>query len=96
MAIEVDGPEHVFSDRDLIYAATARCACGEGLAYCPGATQAWDCAGLLTARALPAGIPGAQVHCDEMPFATSRIRPESDDLGTTRPGGRARPMIVIL
>jgi hypothetical protein len=98
MPVEVDGPEHVFSDRDLIYSARHRCSCGAGMAYVPQVTWAWDCADVQAGRAVPAGVPGAQVHMDPIPlvFAGRRIPSESPS-ETTRPAGPpARRLIIPL
>lgn len=98
MAIEVDGPEHVFADSDLIYSARSRCSgCGSGFAYCPSVSLMWDCSAILLGTAIPAGLAGAVVHDDPRPFvfAGQRIPQESPELGTTRPGGPRERRLII-
>lgn len=81
----------VYSDAELRYAATARCSCGAGLAY-PAFEYnmhgAWDCADILTGRAIPSGQPGAVTHTDRLPFAFYEIKSEDQPSAngtTTRP-----------
>lgn len=87
----------VWRDDELRYAATARCACGAGLAYAPTDTgegtpfkgpSAWDCSDILTGRAIESGEPGAKTHDEAAPFAFYEIKDESQPSArgaTTRP-----------
>lgn len=72
-------------DDELLYAATARCCCGAGLAYAPtdkgtgpfkGPSQ-WDCSDILTGRAIPSGQPGSVKHDEPAPFAFYEIKSEN-------------------
>jgi hypothetical protein len=73
--------------RRLVYAATARCQCGAGLAFDPRGPSGkplgyWACSRVLLGDA-PDG------HCDPVPFAGPTIMAENaaGALGqTTRPG----------
>lgn len=60
----------------LIYAATARCKCGAGLAYRNGDT-AWDCSDILRGVAIPSGQPGSVMHSDRFPFVFYEIKGEN-------------------
>lgn len=83
--------------RDLVFAATARCQCGAGLAYDPNdrgagtvfkGPSAWDCSAILLGDAVPAGAPGAVRHTDSLPFSFYEIKSEhqpSAHGATTRP-----------
>jgi hypothetical protein len=79
------------TDDRLVYAATARCPCGAGLAYVPGASAFygfWDCSAILTGRAIPQGQPGAVTHTDQLPFSFYEVKEErqpSAQGATTRP-----------
>lgn len=83
---------------DLVYAATARCPCGAGLAYergC-GGHGSWDCSAILLGEAIPQGQPGAVTHTDRLPFAFWKVKSEDQPLPggvklTTRPAGSAPP-----
>lgn len=88
----------VWMDSDLLYAATARCACGAGLAYAPSdpgdpsspfkRPSAWECSDILTGRAIPSGQPGAKTHDEPAPFAFYEIKSENQPSAqglTTRP-----------
>lgn len=76
---------------DLIYAATARCTCGAGLAYVRGSPAiggCWDCSAILLGRAIPSGQPGAVEHVDRMPFQFWKVLSEQQPSAngrTTRP-----------
>jgi hypothetical protein len=71
--------------KHMIYAATARCDCGAGLAYgtedrLPGpfrAPSAWDCSAILLQEAVPAGQPGAVGHTQPLPFSMYEIKSEN-------------------
>lgn len=87
-------PKKALTDARLVYAATARCPCGAGLAYERGAglRGSWDCSDILTGRAVPAGQPDSATHTDRLPFTFYEIKSEdqpSANGATTRPGGRA-------
>ncbi len=87
----------IWRDGELIYAATARCSCGAGLAYAPADTgdgtpfkgpSSWDCSDILTGRAVPSGQEGAKVHDEPAPFAFYEIKSEGQPSAqgrTTRP-----------
>jgi hypothetical protein len=86
-----------WTDKQLRYAASARCRCGAGLAYAPdddGAgtvfkgPSAWDCSDILTGRAIPSGQPGAKEHDEPAPFAFYEVKSEDQPSArgaTTRP-----------
>lgn len=75
----------------LVFAATARCACGAGLAYERGADPFkgyWDCSAILLGEAIPTGEPGSVQHTAKLPFIFWEIKGEgqpSADGATTRP-----------
>lgn len=78
----------------LVYAASARCPCGAGLAYEPRGesgrpiTGYWDCAEILLGTATPSGAPGALTHTARLPFVFYEIKSErqpSANGATTRP-----------
>lgn len=83
-------PTGVSADR-LVFAATARCPCGAGLAYAPGASAtygAWDCSAILMGEAIPSGQPGSVTHTDRLPFTFYEVKEErqpSANGATTRP-----------
>lgn len=82
--------ERTYRDDELTYAATSRCPCGAGLAYPlgTGSRGAWDCADILTGRAIPSGQPGAAMHTDRLPFVFWEVKSEhqpSANGATTRP-----------
>lgn len=79
--------EEFFTDEDLVFAATARCPCGAGLAYprdCfPG--HHWDCSAILKGTAVR-----SVTHTGWLPFAFYEIKSENsgptpNHYGTTRP-----------
>ena len=83
------------TDDDLVYAATARCPCGAGLAYVPGGRHPtgvpihgyWECGDVLLGRAKPDGT-----H-QRYPFVFYEIKGERQPSArgaTTRPGGIAK------
>lgn len=88
MTVPAGRPQHhsrFFSDDELIYAATARCQCGAGLAYSPQdenpdlpykGPSAWDCSDILTGRAAKVGESGHVQHDDIAPFAFYEIKSE--------------------
>ena len=65
-------------DAELVYAATARCMCGAGLAYPTDARpkDAWDCSDILTGRAVPKGVIGSVLHDTPRPFVFYEIKSE--------------------
>ena len=75
--------------KHLVYAATARCQCGAGLAYLPGSgARAWDCSAILLDEAIPKDQEGSVRHDDIYPFAFYEIKSEiqpSARGATTRP-----------
>jgi hypothetical protein len=90
----------------LVFAATARCACGAGMAYDPtsegvpgspfkGPSQ-WECSNILRFRELSAeeqAVAKAATHEAPLPFAFYEIKSErqpSQGGATTRPGGVAK------
>lgn len=88
----------VWRDKELLYAAAARCACGAGLAYAPSdpgapslpfkGPSAWECSDILTDRAIRSGQPGAKVHDEPAPFMFYEIKSENQPSAqgaTTRP-----------
>lgn len=75
---------------DLVWAATARCQCGAGLAYPKGAAPvggAWDCSAILLGEAIESGQPGAVQHTGRLLFAFYKVTSERNVQGrqTTRP-----------
>jgi len=68
-----------YTDEDLVYSATARCECGAGLAYPKDAKpdHYWDCADILTERAIPKGKEGSKTHTDKLPFMFWKIKSET-------------------
>jgi hypothetical protein len=84
-----------YTDADLTYAATFRCPCGAGLAYAHAAdtmASSWDCADILTGRAIPAGRDGAVTHTSPLPFAFWEVKSERQSSAygmTTRPASQA-------
>jgi hypothetical protein len=79
----------------LIYAATARCPCGAGLAYEKGTGRngAWDCADILLKKALPLGHEGYKEHTAVLPFVFYEIKSE---LQPSAHGATTRPLEVIM
>lgn len=79
-----------YTDDELRYSAYSRCECGAGLAYpkdC-GINHYWDCADILTGRAIPADKEGAKQHAGQLPFMFYEIKSEdqpSANGATTRP-----------
>src|SRR5207253_1464962 len=72
-------------ERDLVYAAWARCACGEGLAHVRGSRE-WTCSAVLLGEV--AGLS----HEDFLPFDRYSIPAEGDPMcpgESTRPGRAA-------
>lgn len=68
----------VYQDRELVYAAYARCQCGAGLAYPRGIgiRGSWDCSDILTGRAIQSGHEGSVMHDDRYPFTFWEITSE--------------------
>lgn len=78
----------IFTDDELIYAATSLCPCGHGLAYpkeC-GPSHYWDCSAILRGIA----DPNVQ-HTGKAPFMYYKIKGESEQNGTTRGVFRPNP-----
>lgn len=76
-----------FRDKDLTYAATARCACGGGLAYGRGMDY-WDCSSILKGEAIPKDQAGSVEHSARAPFVFYEIKSELQPSAagrTTRP-----------
>lgn len=74
-----------FSGEELIFAATARCSCGAGLAYPPHGpiyTGEWLCSAILQGNALPAADPDSVVHDSGFPFSVYEIKSEREGLTT--------------
>lgn len=72
-------------EKDLVYAESARCICGAGLAYKRGLDY-WDCSEILLGRAIPRGNKGSVQHTAKLPFIFYEIRTENQPgAGTTRP-----------
>ncbi len=81
----------------LVFAATARCDCGAGLAYDPAHEEPgsvfkgpsfWDCSAIILGTATPSGQPGAVKHTDRLPFAFYSVKSEGQPSAcgqTTRP-----------
>lgn len=79
-----------FSQSELRYAASSRCACGAGMAYpVDGPLDgAWDCSSILTGTAAHKGEPGATQHTARLPFAFWSVKSEDQPSAggrTTRP-----------
>jgi hypothetical protein len=75
----------VFQEDELLYAASARCACGHGLAYPKGCGgfHYWDCSAVLKGVQDPAAK-----HTERLPFAFYSIKAEGQPSAyghTTRP-----------
>lgn len=84
----------IYKDSALVYAATARCPCGAGLAYPKGMGPdgRWDCSDILAGRAIPSGQPGSVQHTGLLPFTFYEVKSEtqpSANGATTRPDGKA-------
>ena len=79
-----------YTDDEIVYSATSRCYCGAGLAFPKSCSSKhyWDCADILTGRAIPSGQDGSKTHTDKLPFMFWKIKserqPSSQGL-TTRP-----------
>lgn len=79
------------SPDELVYAATARCRCGAGMAYVKNPTRDqryWDCSEILLALAVPSGQEGSKIHEDMLPFTFWEIKSENQPSAggaTTRP-----------
>lgn len=79
-----------FTDAELVYASTARCLCGAGMAYPKGigARGSWDCSAILKGEAIQQGQPNSVQHEGKMPFTfwevKSEIQPSANGM-TTRP-----------
>lgn len=79
----------IFTDDELVYAATTLCPCGYGMAYpktC-GPDHYWECAAILKGIAQP----DPERHADRMPFMMYDMKSESQTRGTTRGVYRPRP-----
>lgn len=86
-------------DTDLVYASTARCCCGAGLAYITschlikGADHAWDCSDILMKRTLEKEQEGHSRHSPLYEFAFWNIKSEKQPSanGLTTRGKMASP-----
>lgn len=74
------------SDQSLVYSASARCACGAGLAHSVDAREngEWDCSAILTGRAVREDYMGSIFHSIPKPFSKWKVRRE-DENDSTRP-----------
>lgn len=91
----------IYTDAELRYSAYNRCSCGAGLAY-PAFEEtrptAWDCADILTGRAVPDGQEGAAQHIDRLPFAFYEVKSEdqpSANGATTRRAPLAERELIV-
>lgn len=91
--------ERKLTEADLVYAATARCPCGAGLAYVrrrgPCVSTHWDCAAILLGTAIPQGEPGAVEHTGQLSFLFYEVKSErqpSASGATTRPPKKGETM----
>jgi hypothetical protein len=83
----------IYTIAELVFAATARCECGAGIAYPRdaepyGESAYWDCSAILTGKAVPTGEPGSVKHTDKLPFMFYEIKSEDQPSAqgrTTRP-----------
>lgn len=82
----------IYTDNELRYSAGARCDCGAGLAYAKGKSfeevSCWDCADILTGRALKKDPECKSKHTGKMPFAFYEVLSEDQPSArgaTTRP-----------
>jgi hypothetical protein len=68
-----------FTDGELVYAATARCLCGAGMAYPKGiGTRGfWDCSAILKGEAIAEGKTGSVKHEGRMPFTFYEVKSEN-------------------
>ena len=73
---------------DLVYAATARCPCGAGLAYRKGSTHrgAWDCSMILLGTA-----DVAATHTAVLPFVFYEVKSENQP---SAKGASTRPEVA--
>jgi hypothetical protein len=87
---QANAGKYRFQDTDLVYSATTRCRCGEGLAYPKGIgpNGSWFCAGILTGRALDVPNFKEVEHDSGYPFTFYSIISETQPRAnghTTRP-----------
>ena len=80
------------TDLELIYAATARCNCGAGLAHPLDTAKSFKLRAWLCAKVLKGEVPEAELgQHDSFPFAFYKVREESSINNasgeTTRPDG---------
>ena len=80
-----------YTDRDIIYAATARCQCGSGVAYPLDHAAALKSGAWTCARKLRGEVEGDVFPHDVLPFIFWKVREETsiNNHGghTTRPSG---------
>ena len=79
-----------FSDAELVYAATTRCACGAGMAYPKniGMHGSWHCSDILTFRAATKDSADSVGHTSPLPFSFYSVKSENQPSAfgaTTRP-----------
>lgn len=65
-----------FTEDELVFAATARCTCGAGLAYPKniGIHGSWHCSDILLGLALSSDKPDSKVHDSGYPFSFYNIK----------------------
>jgi len=65
-----------FTEDELVFAATARCNCGAGLAYPKGVGMhgSWLCSDILLGVAIPNGQEGCAVHDSGYHFSFYNIK----------------------
>lgn len=68
----------------LVYARSARCPCGAGLAYekNSGPHGSWDCSAILLGTAVPSGKPGSVQHTAVLPFVFYEVKVEREGIST--------------
>jgi hypothetical protein len=82
----------LFTDTTLLYAATARCNCGAGLAYPLDSRSAVQMGAWVCSRVLRGEVPlDEESRHDRLPFALYKVREETsinnESGATTRPAG---------
>lgn len=79
-----------YTDKQLLYAATARCKCGAGFAYPLNNDDAWKLRSWVCSAVLRGEVQATQEH-EMLPFAMYKIREETSINNraalTTRPPG---------
>ena len=81
--------------KKMIFAASARCTCGAGLAYDETCVEEpfrvpsyWECSTILLGDATASGLPGSVTHTPRLPFTFYEIKSENQPSAsgaTTRP-----------